>query len=115
MVLPYFDYCDVVFMFSKACELKKLDTLHKRGMKISISNSNNLEENDLFNICKLSNLDTRRHVHLRNYMFNNQFKYFKNKHYINTRLYDGPVFEVTKPNNDIIKKKCYIFRRIRLE
>ena len=104
MILPYFDYCDVTFMFSKAYELIKLDGLHKRGMRISLSNGNNLEEKDLFIACKLSNLDTRRHVHLRNYMFNNKSKYIRGSHSINTRLFDGPVFDVPKPNNDIIKK-----------
>ena len=53
MILPYFDYCDVVFMFSKACELKKLDKMHLRGMNISISKGYNQEENVLFNACKL--------------------------------------------------------------
>ena len=104
MIFPYFDYCDVTFMFSKACELTKLNRLHKRGMRISLKNSNNLSEKDLFNKSKLSNLDTRQHVHLRNYMFNNKYKYVKVNHLINTRLNDGPLFEVPKPNNDVIKK-----------
>ena len=104
MILPYFDYCDVIYMFSKACELKKLDRLHMRGMILSLSNGNNSNENELYHTCKLSDLDSRRHVHLRNYMFNNQNKYIKENHSVNTRLNDGPVFEVPKPNNDIIKK-----------
>ena len=66
MILPYFDYCDVTYMFSKACELDKLNRLHKTGMKISLKNGYNLNENELFNMCKLSDLDIRRHVHLRN-------------------------------------------------
>ena len=37
-------------------------------------------------------------------MFNNKCKYVKVSHSINTRLNDGPVFEVPKPNNDVIKK-----------
>ena len=104
MVLPYFDYCDVVFMFSKASELDKLDRLHKRGMRISLTNGYNFNENELFNLCKISSLDTRRHVHLRNYMFNNKSKYVKGNHLVNTRMHDGPVFDVPKPNSDVIKK-----------
>ena len=115
MVLPYFDYCDVTYMFSKACELGKLNRLHKRGMRISLTNGNNLDENELFNLCKLSNLDTRRHVHLRHYMFNSKNKCIKEHHKVNTRLHDGPVFDIPKPNNDIMEKKCNIFRCIRLE
>ena len=112
MILPYYDYCDILFMFSKACEL---DRLHKCGMRICLSKGNNLDENELFNMCKLSSLDTRRHVHLRSYLFDNKNKYIKESHNVNTRLHDGPVFEVPKPNNDIIKKKCNIFRGIRFE
>ena len=104
MVLPFFDYCDVIFMFSKAYELQKLDRLHIRGMRISLSNGKNLDDTEIFKMCKLSNLDTRRHVHLRNYMFNNKKKYVKEDNPVNTRLHDGPVFDVPKPINDIIKK-----------
>ena len=104
MVLPYFDYCDVAYMFSKAFELQKLDRLHKRGMRISLKYGQNLDEKELFRFCKLSNLETRRQVHLRNYMFNNKSKYVQENHLVNTRLYDGPVFNVNKPNNDIFKK-----------
>ena len=59
----------------------------------------------IYNMCKLSDLDIRRHVHLRNYMFNNRSKYIKEKHIVNTRLHDGPVLEIPKPNNDLIKKR----------
>ena len=45
-----------------------------------------------------------RHVHLRNYLFNSKSKYVIKDHIVNTRLHDGPVFNVPKPNNDIIKK-----------
>ena len=103
-LLPYFDYCDVAFMFSKAYELEKLNRLHERGMRISLKNGYNLDKKELFKLCKLSNLDTRRHVHLRNYMFNNKNKYVKENHLVNTRLHDGPVFNIPKPNNDIFKK-----------
>ena len=73
-------------------------------MSLSLSGGYNLNENELYCACKLSDLDTRRHVHLRNYMYNNQSKYIKEHHSINTRMNDGPVFEVQKPNNDIFKK-----------
>ena len=36
MILPYFDYGDAIFMFSKSVYLKKLDRLHIRGLKISL-------------------------------------------------------------------------------
>ena len=60
-------------------------------MRISLTYGNNFIEKELFNSCKLSNLDTRRHVHLRNYMFYNKNKYVKENHMVNTRLHDGPI------------------------
>ena len=36
MILPYFDYGDVIFMFSKSTMLKKMDRLQLRGLKVSL-------------------------------------------------------------------------------
>ena len=36
-------------------------------------------------------------------MFNNKDTYVKEKHSINTLLNDGPVFEIPKPNSEMIK------------
>ena len=49
MILPYFDYGDAIFMFSKSPILKKLDRLHLRGLKISIRKDNTISDDQLFN------------------------------------------------------------------
>ena len=108
MLMPFFDYCDVVYMFSCSCELQKLDRHHIRGMRTCLDGGNNIEENDRFIKCNVSKLGNRRSVHLRNFMF----KFKKNVSYlvnndnknINTRLHDGPVFKVTHPNSEPIKR-----------
>ena len=38
------------------------------------------------------------------FMFNNKSKCVKETHSISTRLNDGPLFDIPKPNSDIIKK-----------
>ena len=109
MLMPFFDYGDIVYMFSCSLELQKLDRHHKRGMKISINNSHLLNDVELHRKCNLSELDIRRRVHLRNYMYeikNIDTNIMDNseENNINTRLHDGPVFKVTHPNSEPIKR-----------
>ena len=108
MLMPFFDYCDVVYMYSGQKELQKLNRHHQRGMKISVNGGYQLEEDELYIKCKLSKLEIRRKVHLRNFMFK-----MKKKNCnlvdntgmpVHTRLHDGPVFKVTHPNSDLIKR-----------
>ena len=70
MILPYFDYGDVIFMFANNTYLNKLDRLHLRGLKISKNIVNTVTETNLLYECGISNLKDRRFVHLRNFMYN---------------------------------------------
>ena len=111
MVLPYFDYGDVVFMFSNKKLLSKLDRLHKRGLKISIKLSTNFSDIQLFNYCNISNLENRRIVHLRNFLFNRKHLCENNENeetMVCTRAKSGPVFNINKPNCEAYKRSiCY--------
>ena len=104
MILPFFDYCDIVYMFSMKPELKEMDRQHSRGMRICLNNGFNMDENDLLINCKVSNLESRRKVHVRNFMFNKKHLCEENVNNINTRLHDGPVFKITHPNGETIKR-----------
>ena len=109
MLMPFFDYCDIIYMFSCSPELQKLERHHKRGMKISVKNSHLLNDDEINIKCNLSELDIRRRVHLRNYMYKikgNESNLVVNndENNINTRLHDGPVFKVTHPNSEPIKR-----------
>ena len=65
-----------------------------RGMRICLDNGFNMDENDLFTNCKISNLENRRKVHVRNVMFNKKHSCTENVNYIYTRLHDGPIFKI---------------------
>ena len=109
MLMPFFDYCDIIYRFSCSPELQKLERHHKRGMKISVKNSHLLNDEELHIKCNLSELDIRRRVHLRNYMFKikgneSNLVVINDENNINTRLHDGPVFKVTHPNSEPIKR-----------
>ena len=108
MLMPFFDYCDIIYMYSGQNELQKLNRQHTRGMKICLNGGYILNEDELYIKCNLSKLDVRRKVHLRNYMF--KLKKFDNNLvnnvdvHVNTRLHDGPVLKVTHPNSEPIKR-----------
>ena len=104
MLMPFFDYCDTVYMYSGQKELQKLNRHHIRGMKIW---GFQLDENELYIKCNLADLIVRRQVHLRNDMFKIkgiEKKLNNSEIQINTRLHDGPVFNVTHPNSEPIKR-----------
>ena len=53
MILPYFDYADVIFMFSNDKLLDKMDRLHRRGLKLSKKIYDHIEDPELYNICNI--------------------------------------------------------------
>ena len=91
-------------MFSGVKELRKLDRHNYRGKRICINNSLNIDDTELHNLCNVSDLETGRTVRLRNYMFKNNKNCIINDNNINTRLHDGPVFKVIRPNSEPIKR-----------
>ena len=108
MLMPFFDYCDIIYMYSGQYELQKLNRQHIRGMKISLNGGYLFDEHELFIKCNLSDLNARRQVHLRNFMFkskcNDNMLVDNETIQVNTRLHDGPVFKVTHPNSEPIKR-----------
>ena len=115
MILPYFDYGDVVFMFSSESMLKKLDRLHLRGLRISENINNSFPKDDLLELCNISSLCNRRLVHLRNFMFNRKHLCENQPNIQNdslsqicTRSKAGPTFNIVKPNCELYKRSiCY--------
>ena len=88
MLMPFYDYHDIVYMFFGAYELHKLDRRHIRGMN-KVHKHRKFIEEELYVKCSVSKLE----VHLRNFMFKNKNKCIVNENNIYTRLHDGPVFQ----------------------
>ena len=108
MILPYFDYGDIIFNNANIPNVKKLDKLHIRGLIICFKIQGIIDDMDLYNLAKVSNLLSRRTVHLRNYMFKNKNKCEKKlDNTIVTRKNAGPTFKVLKPNNEVYKRNVY--------
>ena len=108
MIIPYFDYGDIIFMSSNIPELKRLGKYHIRGLRICQKTQGKIEEKDLYKECKISNLENRRTVHLRNFMFKNKKKCIESQeNIIVTRENAGPKFNVLKPNCESYKRNVY--------
>ena len=108
MILPYFDYGDIIYLSANIPQIRKLDKNHIRGLRISFKVQGKIEDNELFMLAKISNLDNRRIVHLRNFMYRNKKKCIvKEENTIVTRGNSGPMFKVTKPNCETFKRNIY--------
>ena len=107
MLLPYFDYGDIVYMFSSKNELDKLERLQERCMKTCTKTygKNNLKETRIAK--KLPTLEKRRNCHLNNFMFkrkDNIENIDNNNCTILTRSMTSKKFIVKKPNIESYKR-----------
>ena len=108
MILPYFDYGDIIYMSSNIPELGKMNKGHIRGLRIGFKIQGKIEDNDLYNLAKISNLENRRKVHLRNVMYRNKKNcVIKDENSITTRYNSGPTFKINKPNSETYKRNVY--------
>ena len=107
MVIPYFDYADVIYMYSNNPDLKKLDRAHLRGLRICLKIQGKMNDVDIFNLGNISSLENRRFVHSRNYMYKNKSKCIVNKEGVVTRAKEGPLFNITRPNCEAYKRSIY--------
>ena len=89
-------------------EIKKLNELHVRGLRICFKIQGKIDNNELISKANISNLINRRKVHLRNYMFQNKSKCeMKPENIIGTRENSGPPFKISKPNREVFKRNVY--------
>ena len=69
MILPYFDYGDILFMNSSTKLLDKLDRLQRRALKLCIRVGANTPDNILLRTANVAFLYKRREAHLLNFMY----------------------------------------------
>ena len=108
MIIPYFDYGDILFMSTNLPEIKKMNKLHIRGIQICLKTQGKIEEIELYKLANISNLSNRRIVHIRNFMYKNKNKCdIKPEKSIITRENSGPTFNVSKPNSEVYKRNVF--------
>ena len=107
MILPYLDYGDIFYMNANSIQVKKLQTLQNRALKICHT-IQNIPTNILHQSAQIPKLIPRRESHLRNFMFKNRSNpNIINVRNVRNRLHDAPVFTTKKPNCE--KYKANVF------
>ena len=105
MILPYFDYGDVIYMFSSKNELDKLERLQERCINIC---TRTYGRDNIYNIRaehKLPTLEKRRTFHINNFMYNrNKNLVPRDDINIQTRSNSSKKFVINKPNIEAYKR-----------
>ena len=101
MILPYFDYCDVVYHGANAGDLDKLQRLQNKCLKTCLGVHQLYETKEAHRRTKCSYLKPRRNAHLCNFMYQRQSRIdLLDNRDIRTRSHDAPVFKVDLPNKE---------------
>ena len=108
MILPYFDYGDILYINSPKKLLDKLDRLKKRAEKLYLRSNGDIPEDILLRSTNIAKLDKRRDAHLLNFMFKkkNRMELLDIKP-INTRSRAAPLFKTIIPKCEKYKNSVF--------
>ena len=105
MILPYFDYCDVLYHSAGVGILDKLQRLQHKCLKTCLVLHRLSNTDDMQCAAKCSYLRPRRESHVLNFMFTRQSREeLLDKKDIGKRLCDATVFKVDFPNKETFKR-----------
>ena len=105
MILPYFDYGDVIYNAAWKDGLDKLQRLQNRCLKICKNVHKRFNTEELHTVTKMPMLTDRRKAHINNFMFKRLGKpELVDGRNIRTRAHDAPLFKVKVP-------KCEAYKR----
>ena len=105
MILPYFDYGDIIYMFSSKNELDKLERLQERCINICTRTYGRDNIDNIRIIHKLPTLERRRNCHINNFMYKRNVNIEKNDdNSIQTRSKSSKKFIIKKPNLEAYKR-----------
>ena len=107
MLLPYFDYGDIIYMFFSKNELEKFERLQERCINICTATYGRDNINNIRKDNKLPLLERRRNCHLNNFMYkkkDNIELFDENENLIMTRSKTNKKFIINKPNLETYKR-----------
>ena len=112
MIVPLFDYGDVIYSGSSDKNLSRLQKLQNRGLRICLDVREHISRIQLHQACTTLPLKLRRNFNLRKFMFkqkdNQDIVVYRE---IRTRRHDALIFETCIPNLELFKKST-IYRGI---
>ena len=98
MILPYFDYADVIYDGASNTHLKQLQNIQNRALRLCLKERQALSISDLHNKCKLGTLQNRRQAHLLNLIFyRTKLQDYIDTREIRTRAHDDILLKVERP------------------
>ena len=105
MILPYFDYCDVIYQTTCMSDLDKLQRLQNKCLKTCLGLNRLHNTKEVHSMAKCAYLGPRRKGHVCNFMYKRQSKAeLMDGRNINTRQHDAPLFRVTHPSKEAFKR-----------
>ena len=105
MVLPYFDYCDIVYCTACLGDLDKLQRLQNKCLKTCLRLNMLCNTEAVHRQAKCATLPLRRQSHLCNFMYVRQNrKDLLDTRDIKTCQHDAPTFTVKLPNKESFKR-----------
>ena len=109
MILPYFDYSDIIYYNLSKKMSDKLQTLQIRALKICTKPQINIPSAILYRSTNTVPLEKRRLAHVYHFMDKQKVSVHKlDLSRIFTRRRDAPIFHIKRPFCEKKKKKCFI-------
>ena len=105
MVLPYFDYADVIFDRALYKDIDKLQRLQNRCLKICMGKDRRSGTDAVHKLANVPFLKDRRRAHVMNFMYGRKSNvHLLNRREIRTRAHDAPLFNVIIPRCEAFKR-----------
>ena len=105
MMLPYFDYADVIFDKALNKDIKKLQTLQNKCLRICLGEERRFHADRAHKVTDTPFLKDRRKAHIRNFMYlRKNKKELLNVREIRTRAHDAPLFNLKIPRSEAFKR-----------
>ena len=105
MLLPYFDYADVIFCKANQKDISKLQTLQNKCLRICMGKERRFDTNRAHKLSNVPFLEDRREAHVGNFMYKRKSKPgLLNRREIRTRAHDAPLFNVPIPRCEAFKR-----------
>ena len=105
MMLPYFDYADVIICKANQKDIDKMQTLQNKCLRICVGGDRRFDTNRAHKLAKVPFLKDRREAHVCNFMYKrkNNVTLLNNRE-IRTRAHDAPLFNVPIPRCEAFKR-----------
>ena len=105
MMLPFFDYADVIYNEANAQDLDRLQRLQHQALKLCLGFNRREDTEVVHRTAKVSLLDNRRKSHVYNFMYKKkELKLNLDTPVVDTRSADAPKFVLPTPSLQCYKR-----------